>query len=214
MGEAQNVGAPLTGEGKSNERHGFKSQRYAARGPQGDRTHWRIFLFHGVALIVLGALAVVSPVLATIAVEIFIGWLFVIGGIVGLVAMFSAHDVPAFLWNLLTAALSVVVGVLLIWKPVTGVLSLTIALTAFFVVEGLFQTVTSIAYRGSMPAPGADARQRPRGPRPCGLIIWGLPFSTAWVLGLLAGVNLLTSGVAITMMAFEGRNLAKLIGAL
>jgi len=177
--------------------------------------HWRIFLFHGVALIVLGALAILSPALATIAVEIFIGWLFVIGGVVGLVAMFSAHDVPAFLWSLLTAALSVVVGVLLIWKPVTGVLSLTIALTAFFVVEGLFQTVTSIAYRGSMPgswgwllASGlADLVL-------AGLIIWGLPFSAAWVLGLLAGVNLLTSGVAITMMAFEGRNLAKSIGAV
>jgi uncharacterized membrane protein HdeD (DUF308 family) len=46
------------------------------------------------------------------------------------------------------------------------------------------------------------------------LIIWGLPFSAAWVLGLLAGVNLITSGVAITMVAFEGRDLAKRIGAL
>ena len=176
--------------------------------------HWRIFLFHGVALIVLGVLAVVSPVLATIAVEIFIGWLLVIGGVVGLVAMFSAHDVPAFLWNLLTAALSVVVGALLICKPVTGVISLTIALTAFFVVEGLFQTVTSIAYRGSMP--GAWGWMLASGLADlvlAGLIIWGLPFSAAWVLGLLAGVNLLTSGVAITMMAFEGRNLAKSIRA-
>ena len=90
--------------------------------------HWRIFLFHGVALIVLGALAVIAPAVATVAVEIFIGWLFLIGGIVGLVALFSADDVPAFLWTLLTAGLSVAVGVLLIWKPVAGVMSLMIGL--------------------------------------------------------------------------------------
>ena len=99
----------------------------------------------------LGVLAVAAPLLATVAVEIFFGWLFLIGGIVGLMAMFSADDVPAFLWSLLTAALSVAVGVLLIWKPVAGVMSLTIALTAFFIAEGVFQAVTSIAYRSSMP---------------------------------------------------------------
>jgi uncharacterized membrane protein HdeD (DUF308 family) len=177
--------------------------------------HWRIFLFHGVALIVLGALAILAPVLATVIIDIFIGWLFVVGGIVGLVAMFSAHDVPAFLWSLLTAALSVVVGALLIWKPVTGALSLTIALTAFFIVEGVFQSVTSIAYHRAMP--GSWGWMLASGVADLdlgGLIIWGLPFSAAWAIGLLAGVNLITSGVAIAMVAFEGRNLAKEIGAI
>ncbi len=46
------------------------------------------------------------------------------------------------------------------------------------------------------------------------IIIMGLPFSAAWTLGLLAGVNLITSGVAISMAAFAGRDLAKSIGAL
>lgn len=177
--------------------------------------HWRLFLFHGVALIVLGVLAVAAPVVATIAVEIFVGWLFLIGGIVGLVAMFSAHDVPAFLWSLLTAALSVAVGVLLIWRPIAGVMSLTIALTAFFIAEGVFQSVTSIAYRRSMS--GSWAWMLASGVADlvlAALIIMGLPFSAAWVLGLIVGVNMITSGVAITMVAFEGRDLAKRIGAI
>ncbi len=177
--------------------------------------HWRIFLFHGVALIVLGVIAVIAPVLATFAVEIFVGWLFLIGGVVGLVAMFSSHDVPAFLWSLLTAALSVVLGALLIWRPITGVLSLTIALTAFFIVEGVFQSVTSIAYHRAMP--GAWGWMLASGIADlvlAAIIIMGLPFSAAWTLGLLAGVNLITSGVAISMAAFAGRDLAKSIGAL
>jgi uncharacterized membrane protein HdeD (DUF308 family) len=177
--------------------------------------HWRIFLLHGVALIVLGVLAVIAPAVATVAVEIFIGWLFLIGGIVGLVAMFSADDVPAFLWTLLTAGLSVAVGVLLIWKPIAGVMSLTIALTAFFIAEGVFQSITSIAYRKSMP--GSWGWMLASGVADlvlAVLIVIGLPLNASWVLGLLAGVNLITSGAAITVVAFEGRDLAKSIGAL
>ena len=93
------------------------------------RVHWRLFLTQGVVMVILGILAIVWPVIATLAVDIYVGWLFLISGIVGLVAMFSAKDVPAFLWTLLTAALSLVVGVLLLWKPIEGAVSLTLVLT-------------------------------------------------------------------------------------
>ena len=108
-------------------------------------------MFEGVALIVLGVLAIAAPFFATIAVEIYIGWLFLIAGIVGLVAMFYADDIAAFLWTLVTAALSLCLGVLLLYKPAAGAVTLTLALTAFFVAEGVFQIVTSIAYRKVLP---------------------------------------------------------------
>ncbi len=68
--------------------------------------HWRLFLFQGALMIILGVLAVAAPAAATIAADIYIGWLFLVSGIVGLVAMFSARDIPAFLWSLVTAVLS------------------------------------------------------------------------------------------------------------
>lgn len=71
--------------------------------------HWRLFMFQGVIMILLGVLAVAAPMMATVAVDIYVGWLFLISGIVGLVAMFSARDIPAFLWSLITAALSVAI---------------------------------------------------------------------------------------------------------
>src|SRR5208283_4716002 len=61
---------------------------------------WGFLMFEGAALIVLGVLAIAAPFFATIAVEIYIGWLFLIAGIVGLVAMFYADDIAAFLWTL------------------------------------------------------------------------------------------------------------------
>ena len=115
------------------------------------RANWKLFLFQGVAMLVLGCLAVAEPVLATTAVDIYIGWLFLISGVVGLIAMFSTRDVPAFLWTLLTAALSVAVGVLLIWKPSEGAVSLTIVLTAFFIADGIFQIAASFTYRDIIP---------------------------------------------------------------
>jgi len=96
--------------------------------------NWRLLMVQGVVMVVLGVLAFAVPVAATIAVDIYIGCLLLISGIVGLIALFSAKDMPAFLWSLITAALSAAVGALLIWKPAEGALSLTLLLTAFFVV--------------------------------------------------------------------------------
>ncbi|HUK34412.1 MAG TPA: HdeD family acid-resistance protein [Vicinamibacterales bacterium] len=171
--------------------------------------HWKLFLFQGVVLLILGILAVAAPAIATIAVDIYVGWLFLFGGVAGLVAIFSARNVPAFLWNLVTAALAAVIGVMLIWKPAAGALSLTLLLTTFFVVEGIFQLVASVAYRhvmrrswGWMLVSGiADLVL-------AGIIVLGWPTTAVWALGLIVGINLITSGWAIVMTALSGRRLA------
>ena len=164
-------------------------------------------------MIILGVLAVIVPVAATLAIDLFVGWLLVISGIVGLVAMFSAKNIPAFLWTLVTAALSLAVGGLLVWKPVAGALSLTILLTAFFIAEGIFQIVTSIAYREVimnswvwMLVSGISDLVL------AVIIILGWPFTAVWAIGLLVGINLITSGWAIVMTAFAGRNVSKSLG--
>jgi uncharacterized membrane protein HdeD (DUF308 family) len=171
------------------------------------RAHWRLFLFQGAIMIILGALAFAAPAAATVAVDIYIGWLFLISGIVGLVAMFSTKNIPAFLWSLVTAALSVSVGVLLVWRPVEGALSLTIVLTAFFIVEGVFQIVTSIAYRDVMG--GSWGWMLVSGISDLALatiIILGWPMTAGWAPGLLVGINMITSGWAIVMTALAGRS--------
>ncbi len=171
---------------------------------------WGLLMFQGVALIVLGVLAIAAPVISTFAVEIFIGWLFLIAGVVGLIAMFYADDVAAFLWTLITAALSLGLGVLLLYRPIAGTVTLTLALTAFFVAEGVFQIVTSVAYRKVLPSTWGWLLAS----GVCDLILVAIivmswPLSAAWMLGLLAGVNLVTSGVALVMTAFAARDAVK-----
>ena len=171
---------------------------------------WGLLMFQGVALIILGILAIAAPLLATIAIEIYIGWLFLIAGVVGLIGMFYGDDIAAFLWTLVTAALSVGLGVLLLYHPITGTVSLTLALTAFLVAEGIFQIIGSVAYRKALP--GAWGWMLASGV--CDLIlaaiiIYGWPVSAMWTLGLIAGVNLLTSGCAIVVTAFAARDAVK-----
>jgi len=176
--------------------------------------HWRLFMVQGVVMIVLGVLAVLAPVAATIAIDIYIGWLLLISGIVGLVAMFSAKNLPAFLWTLITAALSLAVGALLVWRPIEGALSLTILLTAFFIAEGIFQIVASVAYRDVMA--GSWVWMLVSGISDlvlAAIIILSWPVSAVWALGLVVGINLITSGWAIVMAALAGRSVAHGIGA-
>jgi len=179
------------------------------------RTHWRLFLFQGIVMLILGVLAVFAPTTATVAVDIYIGWLFLISGLAGLVLMFSSRDFGAFLWTLLTAALSLAVGIMLVWKPGVGAVSLTIVLTGFFIAEGLFQIVGSFSYRDIVPNSWgwmllsgiADLVL-------AAIIIIGWPVSATWAIGLLVGVNLITSGMAVVFTAIEARNLAhSLVGA-
>ena len=174
------------------------------------RAHWGLFLFQGVAMVILGILAIAWPAVATVAVDIYVGWLFLISGLVGLIAMFAAPNVPAFLWTLLTAALSTAVGVMLLWKPVEGAVSLTIVLTAFFVVEGIFQIVASFTYRDVVPNSwGWMLVSGICDLALAAIIIFAWPVSAVWAMGLLAGINLLTSGFAIVVTAIEGRSFAR-----
>jgi uncharacterized membrane protein HdeD (DUF308 family) len=178
------------------------------------RLNWQLFLGQGVIMVILGVLAVIWPQISTTAVDVYVGWLFLFSGIVGLFTMFLAKNVQAFLWSLLTAALSLYVGLMLLWHPTEGAVSLTMALTAFFIVEGVFQIVASLSYRDVFPdswvwmlASGIVDLIL------AALIIKGWPSTATWALGLIVGINLITSGAAIIIVALAGRSLVRTVAA-
>ena len=174
------------------------------------RTYWALFLTQGVIMIILGALAVIWPQVSTIAIDICIGWMFLLSGTVGLATMFLAPSVPAFLWSLLTAALSLAVGVLLLWHPVEGTVSLTLVLIAFFIAEGVFQVAAAFMYRDAFPHSwGWMVMSGIADLILAWLMISGWPGTAIWALGLIAAVNLMTSALGITIAALAGRSLVK-----
>jgi uncharacterized membrane protein HdeD (DUF308 family) len=138
--------------------------------------------------------------------------MFLISGIVGVVALFFAPTVSSFLWVLLTTALSLLVGVLLLWHPVEGAMSLTLVLVAFFLVEGLFQVILSLRYRDVFP--GSWGWMLFSGITDLVLvvlIVMGWPASAGWALGVIVGANLISSGLAIMMVALAARQIANAV---
>jgi uncharacterized membrane protein HdeD (DUF308 family) len=99
--------------------------------------HWVLFLIEGIILVILGLAAIVIPPIATLAVEILFGWLFLISGIAGLITTFMMRQAPGFWWSLVSAVLGIAAGIVLLLWPLSGVLTLTFVLIVFFAIEGV-----------------------------------------------------------------------------
>jgi len=168
--------------------------------------HWVLFLVEGVVLLVLGATAVVLPAIATLAVTILIGWLFLVSGIIGLITTFWMRNAPGFWWALLSAVLGIVVGLMLLASPLTGAFSLTLVLVAFFLIEGVASIMFALDHRketsgqwGWMLASGIIDLALAI------MIFAGLPSTAAWAVGLLVGINMIFGGSALIAMALHAR---------
>jgi uncharacterized membrane protein HdeD (DUF308 family) len=169
--------------------------------------HWGLFLSEGVMLILLGAAAIILPVIATLAFTLVIGWLFLISGGVGLVTTFWMRNAPGFWWALLSAVIAIAAGVVLILWPISGTLSLTLVLIAFFAVEGIATLMYAFEHRAQLS--GRWAWMLASGIVDlilAGIIFAGLPGTATWALGLLVGINMLFGGTAMIGMALAARH--------
>ena len=170
------------------------------------REYWGVFLFEGVVLLLLGILAVLVPVIATLTVTFAFGWIFLISGLIGLVTTLHARRAPGFWWSLLSAVLGVIVGVLLLVWPITGAISLTLLLAAFFTVEGILSIMYAIEHKREMS--GRWAWLLVNGVVDLGLaaiILIAFQTSASWVLGLLIGIDMVLGGTALIVIALEAR---------
>lgn len=168
--------------------------------------HWVLFLIEGIVLVILGAAAILVPPLATITFTILIGWLLLISGAVGLATTLWMRHAPGFWWSLLSAAIAIAAGLLLLLWPLTGALSLTLVLGAFFIVEGVASIMYAIDHRNQLT--GRWGWMLVSGIIDliiAGIIIVGWPGTAAWALGLLVGINLLFGGAAMIGIALAAR---------
>jgi uncharacterized membrane protein HdeD (DUF308 family) len=171
------------------------------------RARWKAFLVEGIVLALLGLAAIVIPPLASLAVTIFLGWMFLVSGIAGLAATYWARQMPGFWWSLISAVLAIGAGVILLARPVQGTLTLTVVVGAYFVAEGLATIMYALEHR-------RELSRRWSWMLVAGLmdfvisffILAGLPGSALWANGLLVGINLLIGGTALIGMALAARN--------
>lgn len=171
------------------------------------REHWKAFLIEGILFVILGLAAMVVPPLASLAVTIFLGWMFLISGVAGLVLTFWARQMPGFWWSLLSAVLAIGVGIILLVRPVQGTLTLTIVVGAYFLAEGVTTIMYALEHRRDLSRRwGWLLTAGLMDIIVAGIIIAGLPGSALWAIGLLVGLNLLFGGASLIAMALAARD--------
>src|SRR5476649_160643 len=166
------------------------------------REHWKAFLFEGILLVVLGLAAMIAPLIASLAFTIFLGWMFLISGVAGLAMTFWARQMPGFWWSLISAALAVSAGIILLARPAQGVLTLTIVVGAYFLAEGVVTIMYALEHRKELSERwGWLLTAGIMDILVAAVIIAGLPGSAEWALGLLVGINMLFGGATLIGMA-------------
>jgi len=171
------------------------------------REHWVLFLVEGIILVILGLAAIVVPPIATLAVELLFGWLFLISGIAGLITTFLMRQAPGFWWSLVSAILGIAAGIVLLLWPLSGIVTLTLVLIVFFTIEGVASIMFALEHKaelsgrwGWMLASGIIDLIL------AVIILAGLPGTAALALGLLVGINMLFGGSALIGMALHARD--------
>jgi uncharacterized membrane protein HdeD (DUF308 family) len=173
------------------------------RPPIGQSVGWAVGL--GILLIILGIIAIATPFFVSIAVGLFLGWLFVVGGIFQAIYAFR-HDRSrrSLIFHLLLGILAIVTGILLIFNPLAGVVSLTLIIGIYFFIDGIFRVF--LAFQLKPAANWVWVLLNGILMIILGILIWSeWPFSAIWVLGLLVGIGLLFSGISTVVFALASR---------
>jgi len=170
-----------------------------------DRLNSRpVFICAGV-LLVLGLLAIVLPQVATLATVLFIGWLLLIAGIGGIYVAVQGRGV--FNWRSmgLLFLLTTIAGLIMVVRPDAGMRVLTAILAALFLLEGIVYTAVGIQFRQVFPAWKWMVASGVISLLLALSILFGWPASSTIVIGLLVGINFLSSGASLLMLGYAIR---------
>jgi uncharacterized membrane protein HdeD (DUF308 family) len=164
---------------------------------------WGWFLTLGLLLMVLGIVCVIGDITATFATVFVFGWFLIISGIIALVQAFRVHAWSGFFLYLASALLRGFTGFFMIRYPLAGAIGLTILISSFFIVTGLFRAI------------GAGMMRFPR---------WGwsvfsgivavvlgimllnqMPTSSLWFIGFAVGIDMILEGASLVSVAIALR---------
>lgn len=158
------------------------------------KTSSRHLMWLGIVMAVVGIVAIVFPVISTLATALFVGWMLLLAGIFLLIGSFTIHGTGPFFGALPISLLTLVAGVFLLFHPVVGALALTMVLGVVFLVQGAFELTLAFEMRPHrawlwMLLSGMASVLLAL------VIAFGLPAISLIALGILLGINFLTTGL-------------------
>jgi len=170
-----------------------------------DMSRW--FKGIGIAVLTIGILAVILPHIATLAVEILVGIVLIVGGVMYLAHAFQVSKWHNITWEVFTAALFLLTGILFLANPFSGALALTVLLGLFFLIHGGFKVLFAMAWRrrpgwGWILASGSLSLILGI------MVILGLPGTAVWLIGLILGIDLIFTGITSMNLGYKLKNIA------
>jgi uncharacterized membrane protein HdeD (DUF308 family) len=167
-----------------------------------------LFIIQGVLMTVAGIAAIAYPLMTSVAVVVFLGWMLIVVGVVQGISLITAREAPHFWLQLVSVALACIIGAMMVSRPEAGLLALTLLVVVYFMVEGISKIVLALTVR-PLPNWGWVLASGLLGVA-LSFYLWAdMPITAAWLLGLLLGINLISEGVSLVVLAWQARSVAE-----
>lgn len=165
------------------------------------------YLVEGALLVVAGVLAIVYPVFSSVAVVVMLGWLLVISGVLQALSLIGARHAPHFWLQFISVVLAILIGFLFLRDPGQAVVTISVLLIVFFMMEGISKVVFALTIR---PLPNWSwVLASGLVGMVLAVVLWSsLPDTANWLIGLLLGIQLISAGTAIGYLAWQIRQAA------
>lgn len=173
-------------------------------GESAAHNRWVLLIVGGITAIA-GIAALAMPLVASLTAALLAAWVLIISGVAGLITAFRRQEGWALAATFVLSIVSLLAGVMMLVEPVLGVFALGTVVIAYFIVAGVLRLYFGARAMGEgggwMIATGALALG-------LGVLLWfDLPFSAAWVPGVMLGVDLLFWGaLQIALASRIGRS--------
>jgi uncharacterized membrane protein HdeD (DUF308 family) len=163
---------------------------------------WWVFLLQGLAGILLGVMLITAPGATLVVLATFLGFYWLITGVLALVRVFVDRSVP-WLWSLLVGVVGVLAGIFVVRHPLLAALTVPTALVIILGVQGLVMGVLEII--GGFKGGGIGSFVLGVINVLVGLLLLGSPVAAALAVPVVFGVLLLVQGVGLIIWAFRVR---------
>jgi len=163
---------------------------------------WWVFLLQGLAGILLGVMLITAPGATLVVLSTFLGFYWLITGVLALVRVFADRSVP-WLWSLLVGIVGILAGIFVVRHPLLAALTVPTALVIILGVQGLVMGVLEII--GGLKGGGLGSFVLGVINVLVGLLLLGSPVAAALAVPVVFGVLLLVQGVGLIIWAFRVR---------
>lgn len=173
--------------------------------PDVDRWAFKHLRLVGVILAALGVIAILLPSVATFGAELLVAWMLTLWGAVGLWFSWAIRPAPEWRYGIAAFGLLFVIGVALVLFPLAGIAALTVLMMLSFLMEGILSILFGLRSSAHVSTWGWLVFSGLCSFAAGVVILFGWPWTASWTLGLMLGLNFLSTGLSIVMLANSTR---------